>query len=466
MWRLKAMILGLSAILLVAGFSILGSAAKKDGEWGQFRSSMKREGHTILSSDALVVIALLAVASFAVGWVVTRVGTWVALRRFRRATDAPWYERARLAYPARFQFTISALVVPLWIIQCPLSIVQWRVAGRWLEHQERMRLGVLFGTAALLGALNAGRWLEARICRPVEWPSRMGFGLRSIFMLVTLGPLLVTLAFIPNRWGLGAIVALAVGAALVTFNLYGGWLLLLRRGGQAHLASDRLAAIVGRVAERTGIHPRAVFEMVSLHANAMALVVPKALVFTRPILDALDDDELVSATAHELGHLAEPKSVYLVRVASSYMLIVLLAGIPLTGSFGILAAGAPFVLCVLGIIVLRRVGRRMEERSDRWGREHETDPGGYARALEKLYEVNLVPVVGRGRGVPHPHLYDRLTAAGSPPAYLRPAPPPRDWLAAVLTILALLAFSSATNWFVSAPEGRGFSRPVRSNVIQ
>ena len=56
--------------------------------------------------------------------------------------------------------------------------------------------------------------------------------------------------------------------------------------------------------------------------------------------------------------------------------------------------------------------------------------GTYARALEKIYEANLLPVVLREKRV-HPDLYDRLVAAGATPAYARPKPPPREFLAAV-----------------------------------
>jgi hypothetical protein len=80
----------------------------------------------------------------------------------------------------------------------------------------------------------------------------------------------------------------------------------------------------------------------------------------------------------------------------------------------------------------------MEVRADRLGREHEGEiQGTYARALEKMYEANLLPVVMRGKGPIHPHLYDRLTAAGAPPPYPRPKPPRRIVLAWVPIILLI-----------------------------
>jgi hypothetical protein len=45
----------------------------------------------------------------------------------------------------------------------------------------------------------------------------------------------------------------------------------------------------------------------------------------------------------------------------------------------------------------------------------ETQPGTYARMLEKLDETNGIPVVLRSSGGTHPELYDRMVTAGAPP---------------------------------------------------
>jgi hypothetical protein len=76
------------------------------------------------------------------------------------------------------------------------------------------------------------------------------------------------------------------------------------------------------------------------------------------------------------------------------------------------------------VLTFRVVARRMEARADAAaaGRESESR-WAYGRALERIYEANLVPAVLRRKGT-HPHLYDRLTACGPHPAYPRPQPPP------------------------------------------
>jgi hypothetical protein len=82
----------------------------------------------------------------------------------------------------------------------------------------------------------------------------------------------------------------------------------------------------------------------------------------------------------------------------------------------------------------------------------------YARALERIYEVNLTPAVLGGRPM-HPHLYDRLLAAGVQPSYPRPAPPRRDAYAAVV-VAPLGVFGLAMAVVAATPEGRKLDEPA------
>jgi len=54
---------------------------------------------------------------------------------------------------------------------------------------------------------------------------------------------------------------------------------------------------------------------------------------------------------------------------------------------------------------------------------HQLEPGVYARALEKIYQDNLVSAVATSNSQAHPHLYDRMLAAGIQPEYPRPTKP-------------------------------------------
>jgi len=65
----------------------------------------------------------------------------------------------------------------------------------------------------------------------------------------------------------------------------------------------------------------------------------------------------------------------------------------------------------------------LEIRADQAGTSHESEAGGYAMALEHIYQLNHVPAVMPGKRTIHPHLYDRLLAAGVTPSYPRPKAP-------------------------------------------
>ena len=67
----------------------------------------------------------------------------------------------------------------------------------------------------------------------------------------------------------------------------------------------------------------------------------------------------------------------------------------------------------------------MEIRADVFGSRVHEDKSIYARALSKLYQANEVPAVMGRKRMAHPHLYDRLLAAGITPDFPRPDPPAR-----------------------------------------
>src|SRR5262245_57240378 len=75
------------------------------------------------------------------------------------------------------------------------------------------------------------------------------------------------------------------------------------------------------------------------------------------------------------------------------------------------------------MVLAARFSRRLEHRADRIARDAQPGEGAYARALARVHEVNLSPVVAPGKGSSHPHLYDRLMAVGAPPDYPRPKAP-------------------------------------------
>ena len=372
---------------------------------------------------------------FAVGWLFARLGVAIALRKYRRVgADSPWVERARLAYPARMLARQTLVVIPPALgVTAAFQIEPMTGLSQW-------QLGVSAGLAGMLGVYLVSDRLERALVGRV--PARRGVTLQALISMPLLTIFGLMLFFIPTRWGWPAAGVVGLGLALVTFHSAAGSVGVLRRLGLAHPASPRLSAAVERAVVSVGVKPRSVLELDSPSTNAVAWPLPRLIVFTRPAVAALDDDGLTAVAAHELGHLCEPKAVFFARLVGAYLLVGVAAGIPLAGSYGLGAGIVPVAILFVGIFGLRAVYRRMEERSDRLARNQEeggTAEGAYARALATLYEMNLFPAVTAEKRPVHPHLYDRLTAAGAPPDYPRPEPPPSDRVSLLPLIVLLMA---------------------------
>lgn len=163
-------------------------------------------------------------------------------------------------------------------------------------------------------------------------------------------------------------------------------------------------------------------ELDSLGANAFAVAGSRTIIFTEGALAAMDDSMLAAITLHELAHLNESRSTVRLRTVSTLTWVPLIAVAPATHEFGPLALVGVGGMALLLTRASLRFRRRLEEHAD--GAAGDASSKDYARALERLGETNLTPVVLRQRGT-HPALYDRLTVLGHPPSFPRPAPPPR-----------------------------------------
>jgi Zn-dependent protease with chaperone function len=313
-----------------------------------------------------------------------------------------------------------------------------------------MILGVSF---ALLGIMQAMIANERHVNPAFQTTPSASRG-AWILRLSILGPILlvviVATRLVPDRLNLTALVELALLVIGTGMYLTWGWPALMRKLGVFRPASARLQDIVARLAAESGIAVRGAEQVALPMANAFALPLDGKLGMTDAALSALDDDEVRVICAHELAHLAEPRRFLVVRVLRGFILglflaILTVAGRPVTGSYGLMGtlagiAGAFLVLFVSSIL-LNRFNRKMEHRADAQAVGWEPSAGLYARALEKLYEANLMPAVLRSKRMTHPDLYDRMVQSGATPDYPRPAPPPR-WpgllgLAALLIAAAL-----------------------------
>ena len=388
---------------------------------------------------------LALLTAVAMAGAVEAAGVAIALRGFERKAGA---DRLRAAFAAR------------WITQIHLVLLPFLIAGSLFlgdapSPSPPSRVGLIaVAFVAFLAVRFVGVASEGRICREAAGPAATWreTAMLTVFGALTLPVYVLLAAFVPLQWGSPGAAVLVGGLALTVITMYGGWLVPFRRSGAARPASGRLAASVSEVAGRVGVRPRGVDELDAPNTNALALIVPKRLVFLGPILDVLDDAELAAITAHELGHLSEPRGVVRLRVAASLMPVWFIGSSPLaaTGPYGVGLLGFNFVALMCILLAHAKAARRMEVRCDAIGREHEGEPGTYARALAKIYEANLVPSVNLVKGTAHPDLYDRLADAGAVPIEPRPQHPKADsrTLLPLAASAALAAAYVASSWII------------------
>ncbi len=395
-------------------------------------------------SDPFAWAALIAMVAAA--YLVARLAVWlglsVAFAGWTRCRDGHWTERARLACPGRRLAGITLLLVP------PSLLVAFMSAAIFLPHLSRevpfadllptKAVAFFFLLAGFLGVIQARSSWERRVNPATALTPRFRFA------AMVLGGL--TLAF--WVWVACALLArvvigrgdlefafIAGGLLLIVAYQLGGGMTVLRITGMLRPAPERLRAIVAATARRVGVRTPPV-EVLGV-PMATALAVPLwggRILVTDAAVAVLGDDELSAVCAHELSHLSEPLRVVVARLLFGLrgvlVLVVMLLATSLTDRLFEFETGlalcvvAEFVL--LGALVLyTRLHRRMEIRADEMAHQYEAGPGTYARALEKLHEVSLIPAALGARPGAYPDLHDRLIGAGVCPDYPRPGPPPR-----------------------------------------
>ncbi len=366
---------------------------------------------------------LYPLATYLLCRVGARLGVELAARPWRGITEGPWVDRARRAYPVR---VASGAARTLPIAGAAYAFYFGRSLGA--SHRPLLwflaALTWLAGFVAILPEIGRAerRVLGLAATPPGRWRRLAAFALVARPYWLVVLPVAVAM---PERLTPVAFGLLALTALLLYRLTRGDGLRLARLLGLAVPASPRLLAAVRRAAERTSARPGPAYEMPSLLAAAFALPSAASVVVTDRALAVLDDEELEVVCGHELGHVAESGRVIAARSASAVWLLPLAAAKPLVGSLGL---GPYLVFLLLTILFGRsRLGwsRRLEQRADAIAHDHEPSAGVYARALARLYETDLLPMVGPGAGRTHPHLYDRLVAAGAPPDFPRPAKPSR-----------------------------------------
>ena len=247
-----------------------------------------------------------------------------------------------------------------------------------------------------------------------------------LVLLLALGPhlaiwvlLLFLMPDVPN-WQGAVMFGMAVLA--VAFFAFGGGIWLLRRLKVVRAARVEVREVVSQLAQQMQVPgPVRVFELEWAQVNAVAWQRYGAVGFSKALLDLMTLDEVRAVAAHELAHLLEPRWVRRVRTAQMFVLLPLVPLAKYGGTAGWLGGLA---LLIVVLAAYKRFTRRFEVRADRIESETVAESDAYKRSMLKLHEANLTPAVMPGAQT-HPHLYDRLLAAGFQPDFKRPAAPSR-----------------------------------------
>ncbi|HEX5443938.1 MAG TPA: M48 family metalloprotease [Pirellulales bacterium] len=334
----------------------------------------------------------------------------------------------------------------------------------------RVLVVIAAACGAFLPAWLTSLWLRRKLLgREFVTPRRVAgqIAFNYLLMFPHVMAALFLLALLPARMDFTAAMLIALSGAAVAWFGLGGGAAIVRRLGLLLPVPQAVDAIVARAAQRAGVAPRGVYQLDCSMSNAFALWGSRDIVFTKLLLEQMTDAEIEAIAAHELAHLNESRLAMLARLAACLLVLPLAAAGPIVGSFGLEAYLGVFVFTMVALILNRRFGRRMEQCADRQGHAHQADEGVYARALEKLYCANLSPAVLRGNRHVHPHLYDRMAAAGVAPAYERPAPPSSRWRTAALvaTCLPLVAATWAWNELPRRAAALDRTHPIRCAAL-
>lgn len=178
-----------------------------------------------------------------------------------------------------------------------------------------------------------------------------------------------------------------------------------------------LAGMAGIAVERVRLFVIETFDCPYFNAFAAPF---KTIYFTKPLLRELDRDQLLAVSAHEIGHLLTMKR-RTISVLILYLGLALFLWL-ITPIFQIFASGntlltavviATGILFLIFVISFRRMSQKFEAAADETAASLTGDPEHLVGALEKIYDLNMVPRRFDKRGSEretHPSLERRVAA--------------------------------------------------------
>jgi Zn-dependent protease with chaperone function len=356
------------------------------------------------------------IAALLLAWI----ANWIGLISWRRAVNAHWTERARLLWPVRFTAGINLILIPL---------ILENVHQFWFPETANWSLPDVI--ASFLGA-TLGRYPLDREIFPhlkfEKWREQViaGWGLR----FGILAGFLPAVALMPVDAGWGI---LAVAGGYLAFHfavMWGLFLVVLRLVKVLKPAGPRLQGIVDETSARMNVKVRKTWQLGGLQANAFAFPTTHELLFTNRLLEICGDAEVAAICSHELGHLQEPPRILAARLITTLAVFPVIFVNPLSQHFGT----AGLLVMIAGMLVIaifaRKLSLGLEKRADKIAVADQAAEGLYAAALQKLYRENQAPAVNAAKRHTHPHLFDRMVAAGVTPDFPRPNRPKKlTWVA-------------------------------------
>ncbi len=380
---------------------------------------------------------LAVIGTFVAGPLIALAMNCLALRLWNKTQDAHWTERARKLYPIRRSASLNIWLL-YWLGFAAACVFFPDDSSQWVFYlvMAAMWVGAFLATYPITRAVFPQFSFFSWLRHSVSW---------GILKFGTIGLVIFAGVLMPSEFGWQMVVLACAVLGIQLGLLYGLWLWIGSKLGLFKRAQDseRVAEIARQTSERMHVPYRSIWKMRSPMGYAAAMPWTRDLIFSEGLLTAHPDEEVAAICAHELAHLTETRGTLRARGFVSLSLFPLIFLRPVVNLFGPLSAVLLWLPIPLAAIFIRRLGRKMEVRADSVASENQETEGVYARALERLYRNNQMPAVMPGKRQLHPHLYDRLLAAGVLPDYPRPKAPSLFSWTSVLLVLVLILFLMA-----------------------
>ena len=389
-----------------------------------------------------------------IGWIIYPVlyfivalfSTYVILRlmlgKLKVSREQKWFEQAREVYPLKHFISFSRIV--LLILAVSVSIP---FTNEIFYPISTFFFAAFCGVGAYTGASLAAYLLKNKIPGP---KSSNWLALRNNLSILTNFILLYWVVFssigLFSEYPYGHLIGAIVSFLLLAVVAFAGSIFLcMKLFGLIAPATPILKEAIVEASKKMDFKPAPrSFVLRSSVVNAFAYHAGRAVGFTTKALEVLEYNEIVAICTHEIAHLRERRRDKLMRFLPLLLFFIFLGFMPYIDNYIhpiiVIVILLPLALFINRILTFK-ISEKFEKSADKEAKlamQQQEDKKLYARALEKLYMHNLIPVVMPGKHKTHPNLYDRMESAGVTPDYPRPKAPRRTgYILANISVLFL-----------------------------